>query len=423
MDLKDRLEKIERLKKSVQQIGSLQKDRDLSVSSRRRPVPIADVLSGNTADTPYGTCFFSEKTIPLETSFGEHLLAEIVPYFPFQSDFFRPKYHEKTTEIQLDEALFFDTETTGLAGGAGTYIFLLGLGYFTEDTFRIRQYFMSDYNEEEALLWSVNQLFAQNFKLLVSYNGRSYDYPLMQTRFIMTRQPMQLTDPCHLDLLFPVRRIWKRRLQDCSLANIERRVLKINREEDIPGYLIPHVYFRYLQDRDARPLKPVFEHNLQDIISLVILTAKISQVLKDPLQRDIYGLDLCGIGKFYEINRDYEYSTRCYEEALKGNLSDEDSLEVLKLCSFAYKKQEQWEKAEAAWRDILSLSRHFLSYPYEELAKYYEHRLRDYARALYIVEEALLHLEQSSLFPEQKEEWQKSFRYRLQRIKRKQQKN
>ncbi len=423
MDLKDRLEKIESLKKRVQQIGSFQKDQGLSIPMKRRSVPISDVMSGNMADTPYGSCFYSEKAIPLETSFGEHLLAEIIPYFPFQSDFFRPEFHEKTGEIRLDEALFFDTETTGLAGGAGTYIFLLGLGYFTKDAFCIRQYFMSDYHEEEALLWSVNQLFAQNFKLLVTYNGRSYDYPLMQTRFIMTRQPMQLTDPYHLDLLFPARRIWKRRLQDCSLANIERRVLKINREEDIPGYLIPHVYFRYLQDRDARPLKPVFEHNLQDIISLVILTAKISQVLKDPLQGDIYGLDLCGVGKFYETNRDYEFSTRCYEEALKGNLSDEDSLEVLKLCSFAYKKQGQWEKAEAAWRDILSLTRQFLSYPYEELAKYYEHRLRDYCKALNIVEEALLRLEQESLHPDQKEEWQKGFRYRLQRIQRKQQNN
>ncbi|MBN2244456.1 MAG: ribonuclease H-like domain-containing protein, partial [Candidatus Aminicenantes bacterium] len=304
-----------------------------------------------------------------------------------------PGTNKEAEDIRLDQALFFDTETTGLAGGSGTYIFLLGLGFFTKDSFCVRQYFMSDYHEEEALLWSVNQLFSQGFKLLVSYNGRCYDFPLMQSRFIMARLPMQLPDPHHLDLLFPTRRLWKRRLQDCTLSNIERRILNIHRESDIPGYLIPHVYFRYLQDRDARPLKSVFEHNLQDIVSLVFLTTKIGQVLQDPLQVGKYGIDLCSIGRIYEKNRDYEYSSRCYEEALNRDLSDEESLEVLRLSSFAYKKQGKWEQAEKAWKEIIGLSSEFIFYPYEELAKYYEHRLKDYSKAREIVENAMNRLQ------------------------------
>ncbi len=422
MDLKDRLEKIESLRKKVQQISRTRREKSSQLTKDNKSVPISEILTGNIVNTPYGSCFYTEKKIPLETSFGDYSLAEAEQYFPGGANFYIYKFNGRIEDIQLSQTLFFDTETTGLAGGAGTYIFLMGLGYFTRDSFCVRQYFMSDYHEEEALLWAVNQLFAQDFKLLVSYNGKCYDFPLMQTRFIMARLPLQLPDPHHLDLLFPTRRLWKRRLQDCSLSNIEKKVLNINREGDIPGYLIPHVYFRYLQDKDAHPLKPVFEHNLQDIISLVILTTKIGQVLRNPLHMGTgsYGIDLYSIGKIYEGNKDYEYSSRCYEEALNCDLTDEESLEVLKLCSFAYKRQGKWEQAEAAWRDIISLSNEFVDYPYEELAKYYEHQLKDYSKALIMVEEALSRLERENIAPESKNKWQQAFHYRLERIKRKQ---
>lgn len=420
MDLKDRLEKIESLRNKVRQISHTRRERSFSISKDERSIPISDIINGNVIDTPHGPCFYGEKTFPLNISLGNYSLAEVSRYFPEELHTWISTSNGTAEGIQLSQTLFFDTETTGLAGGAGTYIFLLGLGFFTGDSFCVRQYFMSDYHEEEALLWAVNQLFAQDFKLLVSYNGRCYDFPLMQTRFIMTRLPLQLPDPHHLDLLFPTRRLWKRRLKDCSLPNIERKVLHISREEDIPGYLIPHVYFRYLQDRDARPLKPVFEHNLQDIISLVFLTTKIGQILHDPLRMGNNGIDLCSIGRIYEGNKDYEYSSRCYEEALNCNLSDEESLEVLRLCSFAYKRQGKWEQAEKAWRDIISLSNQFIHYPYEELAKYYEHQLKDYSKAFLMVEEALLQLEREHINPENKNQWQKALQYRLDRIKRKQ---
>ncbi len=422
MDLKDRLEKIESLRKKVRQINQVRRERVSVFSKDRKPKPLSDVLSGNIIDTPHGTCFYREKIFPLNTSLGDYSLAETYKHFPGGLNSWIFKSDEVYKNIRSDQALFFDTETTGLAGGAGTYIFLLGLGFFREDSFCVRQYFMSDYHEEEALLWAVNQLFAQDFKLLVTYNGKCYDFPLMNTRFIMARLPLKLPDPYHLDLLFPTRRLWKKRLQDCSLNNIERKILKINREEDIPGYLIPHVYFRYLQDRDARPLKPVFEHNLQDIISLVFLSAKISKLLQDPFHMGNYGIDLCSIGKIYERSKDYKYSSRCYEEALQRNLTDEETLEVLKLCSFAYKRQSKWEQAEKAWRDIINLGNEFIIYPYEELAKYYEHYLKDYSKAYTVVEEALLSLERKYVNLENKKKWQRKFRYRLARIKRKQEK-
>ena len=417
MDLRERLEKIESLKKKVQQISQNNRARNFHVHQDRKPVNISEILDGNTIETPYGTCFYTEKKFPLYTSFGNFSLLDAEQYFPGSANIYNPE----ADNISINQTLFFDTETTGLAGGAGTYIFLIGLGFFSGQEFYVRQYFMSDYNEEEAFLWAINQLFAQDFKMLVSYNGKCYDFPLMQTRFIMTRLPLQLNDNYHLDLLFPTRRLWKRRLQDCSLSNIESKILNISRDEDIPGYLIPHVYFRYLQDRDARPLKPIFAHNLQDILSLVVLMAQIGKILKNPFDSDmkIDGIDLYSIGRIFEGNKDYKYSSRCYEEALNCNLTDKESIEVLRLCSFAYKKQGRWDEAETAWRNIISLSKEFVLYPYEELAKYYEHRLRDYSKALDTVNKALLRIKREAIELENKDIWLHELTSRLERIKRK----
>jgi uncharacterized protein YprB with RNaseH-like and TPR domain len=421
MDLRKRLEKIESLRKKVQEIDNAPHKKSPLTSDYRQTVSISDIIPGNTMDTPYGPCFFTENVIPLDASYGGSTLLDIQKYFPAGLHFWLPRLKEEDDVLKLEDMLFFDTETTGLAGGSGTYIFLLGLGYFREDNFIVRQYFMSDYHEEEALLWAVNQLFAQGFKILVSYNGKAYDFPLLQTRYIMTRQPFQLNTSYHFDLLFPTRRLWRRRLPNCSLSNVEKGILKIYRKGDIPGFLIPEIYFRFLKNKDARPLKPIFSHNLQDIISLALLITKISQTLQEPLSVEKFAIDLCSIGKIYEGYKDFEQSSRCYEEALKGNLSDEEMLETLKLCSFAYKRQGEWEKAESSWHDIISLSTQFILYPYEELAKYYEHKLKDYTRAGSIIEEALSRLKkENNISWNVKTEWQNSLSKRRDRIKRKQ---
>lgn len=419
MDLKDRLEKIEGLKRKVEQINANHQRKNNLYLKSRQMVPISEVIPGKITETPYGSCFFTEKNIPLSFSYGDNLLLDIKKYFPSGLHFWIPQFKKEKEKIKLEEILFLDTETTGLAGGSGTYIFLLGLGYFQGEHFWIRQYFMSDYHEEGALLWAVNQLFAQGFKLLVSYNGKSYDFPLLQTRCIMTRLPLQLNTYYHLDLLFPTRRLWKKRLKDCSLPNIEKNILKVYRKEDIPGYLIPNVYFRYLQEKDARYLKPIFTHNFQDIISLVLLATKISQTMDDPLRIGKFALDLCSIGKIYEDYKDFHYSSKCYEEALRGNLSDEETLETLKLCSFVYKRQGQWERALSTWREIISISDQFLLYPYEELAKYYEHKQKDYYQASMIVKEALQRLVRENISANIKEQWLENLSRRLERIIRK----
>jgi tetratricopeptide (TPR) repeat protein len=269
---------------------------------------------------------------------------------------------------------------------------------------------MRDYNEERALLSALNDLLS-NFKAVVTYNGKTFDLPLMESRYIMSGMKMSLKNPYHFDLLYPARRLWKRRLENCSLSTVERDILGVIRDDDVPGYLIPEIYFSYLRTKDARALKQVFEHNLQDILSLVALVSRMCFLVEDPLNNTEYGMDIFSIGKMFDEEKKYGQSTHYYAEALKHNLAEEEILEILRLSSFAYKRQGKWEEAEKIWREIIERSREYIYFPFEELAKYYEHYLKDYQKAETVVEEAL-NIEDNIFLREK-------LQYRLNRIKEK----
>ena len=406
MDLKSRLEKIAKLKKSIDKINQSQKEKSIDIVNQE--VKIEEVVSGKFISTPFGDSFIRENYFPRDYRCGEVELFHI-----FQSSaktISSLARDDRLKEIDINKTVFLDTETTGLAGGAGTYVFLVGVGYFEGDQFCVRQYFMRDYNEERALLSALNDLLA-NFKAVVTYNGKTFDLPLMESRYIMSGMKMSLKNPYHFDLLYPARRLWKRRLENCSLSTVERDILGVIRDDDVPGYLIPEIYFRYLRTKDARALKQVFEHNLQDILSLVALVSRMCFLVEDPLNNTEYGMDIFSIGKMFDEEKKYGQSIHYYTEALKHNLAEEEVLEILRLASFAHKRQEKWEEAEKIWREIIERNREYIYYPYEELAKYYEHHLKDYQKAETVVEEAL-NIEEN-IFQREK------LQYRLNRIKRK----
>jgi hypothetical protein len=405
MELKKRLEKIARLQKDIERITSSSKRNNLKVK-KIREIKIEEVLTGKFFNTPFGLNFVRENYFPYDYKCGKIALSQIFQSSPHVFSYL--VRDDRIKKMDINKTIFLDTETTGLAEGAGTYIFLIGLGYFREEQFCIRQYFMRDYNEERALLSAVNELLS-NFEVVVSYNGKTFDYPLIQSRYIMSGIKMNLEDPCHFDLLYPTRRLWKRRLENCSLATVERDILGVNRENDVPGYLVPDIYFRYLKTKDARDMKSVFEHNLQDILSLVALAAKIGDFLEKPLSNTNYASDIFSLGKIYDGHKEYTQSALYYNEALKYDLPEKEVLEVLKLTSFAYKRQGKWEEAEKIWKKVINKSQEFIYYPYEELAKYYEHRLKDYQKAKMIVEEALNVVESTFL--------KEKLEYRLNRIK------
>jgi uncharacterized protein YprB with RNaseH-like and TPR domain len=173
--------------------------------------------------------------------------------------------------------VYLDTETTGLAGGTGTYAFLVGCARYEGDDFVVRQFFLRTLAEEHALLHGVAGLL-EGCEVLVTYNGKAFDWPLLETRYALARRGgpgRPEAPPVHLDLLFAARRLWRTRLVACGLGEVERHALGVERGADTPGWLIPQLYFAYLRERDARPLVGVFRHNALDLLSLAGLLGRI----------------------------------------------------------------------------------------------------------------------------------------------------
>ena len=185
-------------------------------------------------------CYRSQATFPLSIFTDlRHLTPAVMESafgFPFPSD------------LRPEDILFLDTETTGLAGGAGTVAFLVGMGYFTGRDFAVEQVLMRDYGQESELLRTVSAV-AGRFSVLCTFNGRTFDAPLLASRFVMNRLPSRLPS-AHADVLYPARRLWKLRLKRCNLANLEEQLLHVKREDDLPGAEVPQTYFRYLRDGD-----------------------------------------------------------------------------------------------------------------------------------------------------------------------------
>lgn len=274
---------------------------------------------------------------------------------------------------------FIDTETTGLAGGAGTVPFLIGMAYFDGDTLRLEQCFMRDYDDEEPMLAYLAELF-RRFDTIVSYNGKSFDLPLLRTRFIQNRIPSRIDGMAQFDLLHAARRFWKRRLSQCNLTNIERHILQVHRQGDVPSELIPQMWFDYLRTRDARPLEGVFRHHKTDILSLVALTGWLSECLASEGQSLEHTEDQLSLVRLYFRRRKYD-DVLTFGRTTLDRLS-ESALrrECLELMALACKRAGDYAQMAEYWGGVLGESPRDLVARHE-LAKYYEHRARDLVQA------------------------------------------
>jgi uncharacterized protein len=349
---------------------------------RPAPEPIEQVVGGEVLDTPSGRLVAVRRKFPLGHCHGRLALGHALEASPAllgligRSDDAPP---------QARRLLFLDTETTGLAGGTGTYAFLVGVGYVEGDQFVVVQYFMRDFDEEPALLATLEPLLAQASGL-VTFNGGAFDLPLLETRFVLARRrwPGALG---HLDLLRPARRVWAARLTDCRLLTLEREVLGLVREDDVPGGLIPALYFDFLRSRRAAPLAKVFAHNRADVLSLAALLGWFTQALADDRAADLQPWELAGLGRLWE-RVDRERSAMCYHAALEAGLDGLEARWVRLRLALWQKRLARWDAACALW-EAMAAAGGFDLHPWEELAKYHEHRRRDFARARDIVRRAL----------------------------------
>jgi hypothetical protein len=288
---------------------------------------------------------------------------------------------------ELRRPLFLDTETTGLSGGTGTVAFLVGLAWREGEGLALAQYFLCDFDQEQALLWAVGQCISEA-GVLVSYNGRSFDWPLLQTRLVLRRA--RWPSPPHLDLLTLSRRIFRPRLPDCALQTIEQSVLDLHRADDLPGSLIPSRYFAWLRHGDPRALDPVFIHNQQDVLSMALLLARFEALLGG--SDEMHPLDRFGRARFleargFQVEAIGEYRQLWREHQVGGALRATRGVLGLRLARLL-RRQGRWEEARAVLEECWQTQ----TYPYPaaiELAKLLEHQARDPAAARRIVGDAL----------------------------------
>lgn len=355
--------------------------------------PIENLVEGEYRATPFGECFVVEESYPLSYHHGSFCLGSLVD-LEFKS-LKRLMGEVSEVEVNPHNCLFIDTETSGLAMGTGTYVFLIGAGFFSDEAFHLNQFFIREYSEEPAMLYLISSLL-ERFDWVVSFNGRRFDVPLLRTRFILNQIDCCIDSLGHLDLLFPSRRLWRIRMENCRLVTLERKLFEVIRTGDVPSEDIPQLYFEFLKTGDARLISPVFYHNAQDILSLLALFGRIAVSMEQPFQSGInWGEDFFSLGKVHQNLGDISRAAECYQEALKKQMPAVLNRQVKRELSLVNKKEGIWEQAIEQWQRLIAEAEEFEPFPYEELAKYWEHRCRDYQKAIEIVEQALQELEKN----------------------------
>lgn len=290
---------------------------------------------------------------------------------------------------------FLDTETTGLAGGSGTYAFLIGVGRITAEGFRVRQFFMREYAEERSTLAALHQHLEQ-FDVLITYNGKTYDQPLLETRYRMTRHKPPFGRLRHLDLLHGARRIWKLRLENCRLMQLEQQILGVYREGDLPGELIPYVYFEYLRSREAQKLIPIFHHNAMDILTLACLTAIVPVAFRNTDCESLakigvrHGPDLLGIARWLLAAQEHEQALVLLRRAIEAGLPDRLLFRTLWDAALLEKKLKRPYAALQIFTELAEGRNEYRVSALEELAKFYEHEEKNFALALEFTMQAML---------------------------------
>jgi uncharacterized protein len=381
--LRDTLRSLPGLKVVPRSTDSTSDLQELPQASRlsRTAFRIEDALPGAWHDTDEGPCYAVERRYPVTHARGPVHLGSVLHSRP--STLWDAGRASTLHNVDARRLLFLDTETTGLSGGTGTYVFLVGVAFFSEDGSELvtRQYFLSDVSAERSLLHALNNLFS-NFQAVVTFNGKSFDWPLLETRYTYSRLRCVLRDPPHLDMLGPSRRLWKDRLPSCSLETLESQVLGVRRDFDVPGWRIPSLYFQYLRVGHIGHVLPVFDHNEHDLLTLVALTGHVARILDAPDEADLHAAECLGLGKLYEDLGRFSDSLRAYERGLQLRPSAEIRDMALRRLSFLYKHLQQRDEAVAIWQRLAEEGTD-LMFPYLELAKHYEHRAKDYPTAAY----------------------------------------
>ncbi len=344
--------------------------------------PADEVLNGAVIETPHGRHF---ETTRLWERHRRHGSLDIIDLQQLPGDLLGALSGGDCSPCPPTRWAFLDTETTGLAGGSGTYAFLVGVGSVGPEGFRVRQFFMRDYAEEPSLMHALAEHLAE-FDVLVTYNGKTYDQPLLETRYRMCRMRPPFSRLQHLDLLHGARRLWKLRLESCRLVDLETQILGVERQGDIPGEMIPFIYFEFLRTQQAFRLVPIFHHNAIDILTTACLTAIVPFAFRDPGSAEIaHGTDLVGLARWLLANGEREQALGLMRRAVDRGLPDALLFRTLWDTACLEKKMGRQDAALPILTDLSQSPNPYRAAALEALAKYYEHREKNYAMALEMV--------------------------------------
>jgi uncharacterized protein YprB with RNaseH-like and TPR domain len=399
---------------------------------------VGDLLGGTVTHTTFGQCLVVERRYESDRWHGAIRIGDcdlragdglsvLDPGLEWRG---RPSGPDGASEA-LSRAVFIDLETTGLSGGAGTLAFLVGLGFFDLGAFQVRQFLLTSHAGERALLAAVAECFA-DADLIVTYNGKTFDVPVMETRWVFHRMEPALTGIPHFDMLHPARRLWKLRATGaagddggCRLSTLERALFGFRRVGDVPGGEIPGRFFQFLRSGDPRPLEPVLEHNRLDLVSLAAVTARALQLAADGVGacRDVS--EALALGRVYERSGDLPRADGCYRRA-----ADAEDVEVrgeaLYRLGLRCRRERRFDEAADVWRTLLTLvadgprttpaTDALRQFAAEALAIHQEHRTKDFLAAR---ELAMFALEEMGETSGRRTRGKDGLRHRLARLDRK----
>jgi uncharacterized protein len=286
--------------------------------------------------------------------------------------------------------LFLDTETTGLAGGTGTYPFLVGIAWWDAGGLEVEQFFMREHSEEHSLLTTLAERLAER-RVLVTFNGKSFDWPLLETRYRMTRTIKPPVPRAHLDFLHPARALWRLRLGSVRLPELEKHVLGWNRGADVMSELIPQIYFDYLRGASPEPLVPIFRHNQMDLRGLAALASRVLSLVGNPEMHGQDGFELFGVSRICERRGEDLRARKLYERSIAFELPPETDRAARRSLARLAKREGDHTLASSLWEGMLGNSREGFE-AYEQLAIHYERHARDLHRAAALARKAIAEL-------------------------------
>jgi hypothetical protein len=357
---------------------------------------VADSLGARLLTTTFGRCLAIDRRYESDRWHGDVQIGDC-ELSDFDSLRILDAGIAPASESATPRAVFIDLETTGLSGGAGTVAFLVGCAYFDAGALQVRQFLLSSFTAERALLAAAAELF-EAADLIVTYNGKTFDVPVMETRWAFHRMPAALDEVPHFDMLHPARRLWRSRSTisglhgghddagGCRLTTLERVLLNLRRVGDVDGFEIPGRFFQFLRTGDARPLEPVLEHNRLDLVSLAAVTSRALRLTGggEPACRD--GIEALAVGRVLERGGEVERAEACYRRASESPCLETRSESFYRL-GLRCRRSGRFEEAAGWWRQLVALTEtvrqrdHTLDslreFAIEALAIHQEHRVRD----------------------------------------------